>query len=188
MKTPDKNPSPTEVDQSSAVGNRNVFLLLGLVLPLLLFLIQAYILWKFSIDDVAISYRYAQHLALGEGLAWNPGQPPVEGYSNFLWVLLLAGARTIGFDIEIFSKFAGVAFALAALVFLYLLSRRLWAGRHYGWMPPLVVAVCPVWVLWAVSGLELAMVSFFLVLTIFGLTHPWRGKMWLLSTALCGLC
>ncbi len=193
MNAHETNPSPNNLPltangEFSGDGSGRKYLLPGLALPMLLFLIQAYILWKFSIDDVAISYRYAQHLAQGAGLNWNPGQPPVEGYSNFLWVLLLAAGHKLGFDIEIFAKVAGVAFGLAALAVLYSLSRRLWAGQRWWWMPPLVVAVCPVWALWAVSGLELAMVSFFLVLTIFSLTCPWRRKMWLLSISLCGLC
>src|SRR3989442_1472314 len=41
-------------------------------------------------DDSFISFRYARHLAAGRGLVWNPGER-VEGYTNFLWVILMAG-------------------------------------------------------------------------------------------------
>ena len=41
-------------------------------------------------DDAMISMRYARNLAAGHGLAWNAGQPPVEGYTNFLWTLWMA--------------------------------------------------------------------------------------------------
>ena len=41
-------------------------------------------------DDAMISMRYAKHLAMGYGLVWNPGDTPVEGYTNFLWVLYMA--------------------------------------------------------------------------------------------------
>lgn len=40
-------------------------------------------------DDAYISLRYADNLVRGEGLVWNPGER-VEGYTNFLWTLLLA--------------------------------------------------------------------------------------------------
>jgi len=40
-------------------------------------------------DDAFISFRYARHLAEGQGLVWNP-EERVEGYTNFLWVLVLA--------------------------------------------------------------------------------------------------
>jgi len=41
-------------------------------------------------DDAMISMRYARNLAAGEGLVWNPGENPVEGYTNPLWVVFMA--------------------------------------------------------------------------------------------------
>jgi len=40
-------------------------------------------------DDAYISFRYARHLAEGKGLVWNVGER-VEGYTNFLWTLLMS--------------------------------------------------------------------------------------------------
>jgi hypothetical protein len=49
--------------------------------------------WKnrFIQDDAFISFRYAFHSAQGQGLVWNLGEL-VEGYTNFLWVLILRSA------------------------------------------------------------------------------------------------
>ena len=44
--------------------------------------------WFLS-DDCYISFRYARNLVEGHGLVYNPGER-VEGFSNPLWVLLLA--------------------------------------------------------------------------------------------------
>lgn len=41
-------------------------------------------------DDAFISFRYARNLLEGHGLVWNVGER-VEGYTNFLWTLLVAG-------------------------------------------------------------------------------------------------
>lgn len=41
-------------------------------------------------DDAMISMRYARNLVRGDGLVWNAGGGRVEGYSNFLWVLVMA--------------------------------------------------------------------------------------------------
>lgn len=41
-------------------------------------------------DDAMISMRYAQHLAAGQGIVWNIGESPIEGYTNFTWMLLMA--------------------------------------------------------------------------------------------------
>lgn len=42
-------------------------------------------------DDAMISMRYARHLADGLGLVWNPGEPPIEGFTNLLWTLVMTG-------------------------------------------------------------------------------------------------
>ncbi len=60
-----------------------------------------------TVDDAFIGFRYAQNLIHRQGLVYNPGER-VEGYSNFLWVLLMApfiagsidpeaAARALGF-------------------------------------------------------------------------------------------
>lgn len=41
-------------------------------------------------DDAMISMQFAKNFARGDGLVWNAGGPRVEGYSNPLWVLLMA--------------------------------------------------------------------------------------------------
>jgi hypothetical protein len=50
--------------------------------------------WLF--DDAMISMRYARNLADGHGLVWNAGER-VEGYSNFLWTLVMAAVHGLGF-------------------------------------------------------------------------------------------
>lgn len=45
---------------------------------------------RFWTDDAFIAFRYASNAMLGRGLVWNPAPfAPVEGYSSFLWVVLL---------------------------------------------------------------------------------------------------
>ncbi|RKX21336.1 MAG: hypothetical protein DRP51_04400, partial [Candidatus Zixiibacteriota bacterium] len=56
-----------------------------LLISVILFFIFAYLFWGYSIDDAFITFRYAENLADGYGLVFNPGGEPVEGYSNFLW-------------------------------------------------------------------------------------------------------
>ena len=46
-------------------------------------------------DDAMISMRYARNLAEGHGLVWNGSEPPVEGFTNFLWVLVMAAAHAL---------------------------------------------------------------------------------------------
>jgi hypothetical protein len=41
-------------------------------------------------DDAMISMRYAQNLANGDGLVWNPGGEAVQGFTNPLWTVFLS--------------------------------------------------------------------------------------------------
>lgn len=68
-------------------------------------------------DDAFISFRYAQNLVEGHGLVFNVGER-VEGYTNFLWTLLLAGALWGGLSIETTSQVLGVTCYVATLVLL----------------------------------------------------------------------
>jgi len=65
-------------------------------------------------DDEMISMRYARNLADGHGAVWNPGGERVEGYSNPLWMLLMAGVHRVGFS----AATASLAVQIAGLLFL----------------------------------------------------------------------
>ncbi len=51
-------------------------------------------------EDAAILMRYARHVAAGHGIVWNVGEPPVDGATDFLFMLLLAGLHRGGLPLE----------------------------------------------------------------------------------------
>ncbi|HEX9294926.1 MAG TPA: hypothetical protein VF881_03805 [Polyangiaceae bacterium] len=104
--------------------SREAHLISGLVMPAIVLAMDMWRVRAFTIDDAYISFRYARNLAHGLGLVYNPGER-VEGYTNFLWTLLLAGGIRLGCDPELLSKILGSTFALASLGATYLLARRL---------------------------------------------------------------
>ncbi|MBK9263813.1 MAG: hypothetical protein IPM54_28920 [Polyangiaceae bacterium] len=77
-------------------------------------------------DDAYISFRYARHLAQGKGLVWNVGER-VEGYTNFLWTLLMSVPLAISEQLNpiafarAVSSFAGYG----SIVVTFLLVRHL---------------------------------------------------------------
>jgi arabinofuranosyltransferase len=97
------------------------------------------------IDDAYISFRYAENFAAGNGLVFNPGER-VEGYTNFLWTLLLAGTTRLGFDIIPASMVLAGACAIVTLGVLYWVGRRM-VQEGAG----VVVAALPM-VLWVAHG------------------------------------
>ena len=78
------------------------------------------IMWRtwthaFLYDDAYICFRYAENLLAGHGLVWNPGEL-VEGYTNFSWVLALAGVMWLGFAPESASIWMGMGAQLLTLL------------------------------------------------------------------------
>ena len=45
---------------------------------------------NYVVDDSFISFRYVKNFVNGDGLVYNPGER-VEGYTNFLWIIILSG-------------------------------------------------------------------------------------------------
>lgn len=78
--------------------------------------------WFSLFDDALISLRYAENLATGNGLVWNVGER-VEGYTNFLWTLLMAAVHTLPLDR------IGICLAIQILG-IPLLWACLWATVH----------------------------------------------------------
>jgi hypothetical protein len=136
-------------------------------------------------DDSFISFRYAKNLALGRGLVYNPGER-VEGYTNFLWTMMIAGGIRAGLDPVPLSKALGISFHLLTIGLCAWYGWRMHgtdgpaAGRLALPFVPfaaLAVAVHHDANVYATSGLETAMFTF-LVLSAFVLlvTAHTRGS------------
>lgn len=69
-------------------------------------------------DDAFISFRYAQHLNAGLGLVFNAGER-VEGYTNFLWTVMIAMGMHLGFDPVPFSQYLGLLAFVGVLTVLF---------------------------------------------------------------------
>jgi len=119
--------------------------------------IHGWLYFHYTSDDAYISYRYARNLADGAGLVWNPGQH-VEGYSNFSWVLTLAGLHKLGADIVLSGRWLGFALAAASGVLTYVLATRMLDGgasRAAGLVAALLLAASGTWAAWAPAGMEI---------------------------------
>jgi len=105
-------------------------------LLLVILLLAAFQALRFfvPVDDAYISYRYAENLAAGRGLVFDPGER-VEGYSNFLWVILLALSRILGAPIPAASLWLGLFLTLGTLVVAADLGRRLAPDSRWGGVP-----------------------------------------------------
>jgi hypothetical protein len=107
-------------------------------------------------DDAFISFRYARNLATGHGLVFNAGDPqPVEGYTNFLWTLLLAGTTVLGLDPEMAARILGLVAAMAAQLATFFLARTLMPRFPLLWaLPACLLAASSFYTVEAIQGLE----------------------------------
>jgi hypothetical protein len=69
-------------------------------------------------DDAFISFRYCRNLIDGLGLVYNAGEH-VEGYTNFLWVMLIAGGMGLGAEPVVLGQVLGVLFFVGTIAVLW---------------------------------------------------------------------
>lgn len=124
-------------------------------------------LWPFTVDDTFITLRYAQNLASGAGLTFNPGWPRAEGYTSISWAVLLSAPHLLGIDALLFAKWTGVACAIASIALTAWLARLFYPGESRGFLVPALAAglfaSAPQLAAHAVSGME---TSLFVAVTV----------------------
>ena len=132
------------------------------VTALTVFVIHALLFRAWLIDDAGISLAYARNLANGYGLTAQPGVPPVEGFSNPLWTILLAACAATGvFDTIWTPKVLSLALVAAAFLVILRASPR---GAVAGALPLLLLSLNTSFVVWTTSGLENGLLAFLAVL------------------------
>lgn len=131
---------------------------LGLTVAAILLVANAWPNLETTVDDAWISARYAMHLAEGHGLVYNAGEPPVEGYTNLLWVLWLALAHVLALPIYGSMTWGGLVVALLGLPAALLLAWRLAGTWHPSLLlAPLLLALSPHYAVAGTNGLESGM-------------------------------
>ncbi len=108
---------------------------------------------RFVHDDAFIAFRYARHLAQGHGLVWNVGER-VEGYTDFLWTLLMAAAMRLGLEPVATSIVLGLAAFAAALAATYSLGRRCDLSHGAGLLMVALLGTNHTFYRFATGGLE----------------------------------
>jgi len=77
------------------------------------------------VEDAAILMRYARHLAEGHGIVWNIGEAPVDGATDFFFMVVLAAVHRLGVSLEGAVHLLGLASHLATVALVYLAIRAL---------------------------------------------------------------
>ena len=117
-------------------------------------------------DDGFIAFQYVRNWVDGHGPVYNPGER-VEGYNNFLWIVLLAGFQWALPAVKILTiaQVLGILFGaltiLLALWFSRKASRGFWP---FGVVGAAFLAAHPGLSAWATAGLETTLIAFLILL------------------------
>lgn len=151
---------------------------------------------SYPTDDGYIAFSYARTLADHGVLALSPGVAPVQGFSDFLWVVLLAITHLMGLSIPTASRILGIAFDVAVVPVTYVLARRMSPDAWIGFplVAALVAGFLPGSVFFSLSGLETTLATLLLAVALMDLVEsrshedgpdlPWIAAIALLGYAL----
>ena len=110
--------------------------------------------YNFVTDDAYISFVFSRNLAEHGELTFNLGQR-VEGYTNFLWTLVLGLGLLAGIPPEWLSRALGTACGLGTLYVVFRIAERA-LGRPTPWaaVPSVLLACSSGFACWTSGGLE----------------------------------
>lgn len=111
--------------------------------------------FNFVTDDAFITFRYSRNFAEGKGLVYNPGvEPPVEGYSEFLWAVLMRLGFDFGVQPETFSRVLSIAFGAVCMALVVVLAARRFARSPIALFgTAALVGAAPPLGVWATGGM-----------------------------------
>jgi len=126
--------------------------------------------WPYTPDDAFIWFRYAQNLALGNGISFNAEGPRAEGYTGFLWLWIMAIPHWLRSEPVVFSKWVGIALAAGTFALTFRIATELsdFAERGVRWLAAAVAILILTASLMvpthSVSGMETILYTFLLLL------------------------
>jgi arabinofuranosyltransferase len=132
--------------------------------------------FRWLCDDAYISFHYARNWVTGAGLRFNAGaEPPVEGYSNFLWTAWCALIERLGLDVTFWAPATSFACGLVLCWCVYRTLRGHGAPRAACALGASTLAWAAPFFVWSTGGLETVPFALLLFLTLDRLVLRERG-------------
>ena len=140
---------------------------------LLLALTAGVIVWTnadYDVDDAAITYRYAENLASGQGFVYNLGER-VLGTSTPLYTLLLAGLRLLGVPIALASTVINFGASLGIFALVIALTRRATGSPWAAALAVLYLLLQGSFLRFAMAGMETPLYTLIILATFWALAN-----------------
>jgi len=168
-------PSPAKKNtRNKASNNQNKFYsfsLLALAILIYYFYSGSF---DFIQDDSFITYRYVENFVKGHGLVFNINEK-VEGYTCFLWIIILTFLKLINIDYVSASVTIGVLASFLTIYYVYRISNYIFTkadtgiyGTLFNFISVILLASNGSFAYWSVSGME---TSLFTLLLTAGIYH-----------------
>jgi len=129
---------------------------LAILIPFIFFLFHAFLFRNWIIDDAGISFVYSRNFASGYGLVSQPNMVPVEGYSNFTWVILMVPFFIIDkFNPIITPKIISLILVLASFITIQKIQEII-STKHIASTAATLIflSINTSFAIWTTSGLE----------------------------------
>lgn len=129
-------------------------------------------------DDAMVSMRYARNLAEGHGLLWNPGGEPVEGYTNFLWVLWMAILHLMPVaeaKLSLLVSLTGAVLLLANAWVVWEIATRI-SSRTAATIALVLTAFYYPLIYWTLRGMEVGLLTLLINLALLQAVRWRRGE------------
>lgn len=151
---------------------------------------RVFCLW----DDAMISMRYAANLSVGQGLAWNVGEAPVQGFTNLGVTLVMALVHLLPLPPTATSlavQLLALALLGAVIALVHALARSRGANAIEAGTVALAVAICAPVAIWGLQGSDTSFVAAWLIGAVLWQARAGSGSlglvMWLAVGALLRL-
>lgn len=152
---------------------QRVIKIIALLFLLLIFLYTALQI-EFIQDDAYISFKYVKNFLNGDGLVFNQGEY-VEGYTNFLWVIILSVLGVLKLDYAAWSQYLSMFFAFLTIFMIYQLSSTINTGKRrdkifsslFNFIPVILLVFTGGFQYWSISGMETSLFVFLVLLSVY---------------------
>lgn len=110
---------------------------------------MVYLLAFFQLDgppfeDAAMLMRYADHFADGHGIVWNIGEAPVDGATDFLFMVSVGALHKLGISLSLAVQILTIGAHLATVAVVFMAVRRIFdLPTIWALLPAAFVAVGP---------------------------------------------
>ena len=123
------------------------------IIAVIIFFLSCFYYYPFISDDSLISLRYVQRFIEGKGLNWTDGHP-VEGYSNFLWILGVSVLGKLGIDLIVAARILGILCSIGTIWTILTYFRTQPVKKELVFLAVTLLVTTPCFAVWAIGGLE----------------------------------